>query len=73
MYEAAENAAENAKDQRCQEHIKDVLFLAGSRWDKPATPEEILKALDAAGFEIVRKTTDKLRQEIHRRTTRHMP
>jgi hypothetical protein len=55
--ESAEQGAQyrTASDR---ENINYVLFMAGSQWGKPATPEEILSALDAAGFEIVRKSVD---------------
>lgn len=43
--------------------IKDALFYAGSQWGKAATPDEILSALDAAGFEVTLKSEGKVFQQ----------
>ena len=37
------------------ERIRDTLYVAGSGWGTAPTPDEILSALDIAGFKIVRK------------------
>jgi hypothetical protein len=35
--------------------LKDAIETAGDQWGKPATFEQIMAAIDIAGFRIVRK------------------
>lgn len=43
---------ERSLDKR---RIIDTIAMCGDRWDVMATPEQIVSALDMAGFKIVRK------------------
>lgn len=45
--------------------VKDVLFSVGLQWGR-RSPEDIIAALDAAGFEIVRKPRSTLSLEAER-------
>lgn len=38
-----------------EDRVKDVLFYAGQQWGKAPTPDEIIAALDVAGYAIVPK------------------
>lgn len=38
-----------------KDRIKEAIYSAGSFWDRNPTAEQIIAALDAAGFKIVRK------------------
>lgn len=46
-----------AAAQMDSQAIDAALFWAGDQWGIPATPEQIRSALDAFGFEIIRKPT----------------
>lgn len=42
-------------DDLARNRLKDALFSAGRQWGVAPTPDEILSAIDVAGFDIVSK------------------
>lgn len=38
-----------------RQHLLDAIATAGTQWGIPASPQEILEAIDIAGFKVVRK------------------
>lgn len=55
MARAALLAVDGVAPAEFMEHVKDILFMVGQQWHRSATPDEILSALDAAGYKIVHK------------------
>lgn len=51
----ANDHASDVQRQLDDTRIQYALVMAGPRPDQPATPRDIIEALDSAGLEIVRK------------------